>query len=172
MNPFVPIRMQPIRWRPIDLWLGLLLLGCIGYLPSRSLKLDVGRFRSTSKVKNSILQWPCALHRVRLVYGRIEAMPSKQRSTKKYEESVCPKSSALVGRCNAGGPAQICLKYPTGLIGADVMNRLRIRDDDKLFRCAYCGIVYVSVGIPGMERIIGTWAAHGFVLDASHRKLG
>ena len=40
MNPFVPIRMQRTQWQPIDLWLGLLLLGWSGYWflrrPSRS----------------------------------------------------------------------------------------------------------------------------------------
>lgn len=31
MNPFVPIRMQRAQWQPIDLWLGMLLLGWSGY---------------------------------------------------------------------------------------------------------------------------------------------
>jgi hypothetical protein len=38
MNPFVPIRMQRTQWQPIDLWLGILLLGWVGYWSSRSLK--------------------------------------------------------------------------------------------------------------------------------------
>lgn len=31
MNPFVPIRMQRTQWQPIDLWLGIILLGWSGY---------------------------------------------------------------------------------------------------------------------------------------------
>ena len=31
LNPFVPIRMQRTQWQPIDLWLGILLLGWSGY---------------------------------------------------------------------------------------------------------------------------------------------
>ena len=31
LNPFLPIRMQRSQWQPIDLWLGILLLGWSGY---------------------------------------------------------------------------------------------------------------------------------------------
>ncbi len=31
LNPFLPIRMQRAQWQPIDLWLGILLLGWSGY---------------------------------------------------------------------------------------------------------------------------------------------
>ena len=125
------------------------------------------RFHSASKPKGSFLQWRCALHRARLLCRRMEAMPSKQPSKKKYEKSACPKSYALVGRCNAGGPAQIRLKHPLGLLGPENMSKAGVRNVDAVYRCTYCGVIYVSVGIPGMERFIGTWAAHGFVLDVS-----
>ena len=31
LNPFLPIRMQRAQWQPIDLWLGILLLGWSAY---------------------------------------------------------------------------------------------------------------------------------------------
>lgn len=31
LNPFLPIRMQRAQWQPIDVWLGVLLLGWSGY---------------------------------------------------------------------------------------------------------------------------------------------
>jgi hypothetical protein len=31
LNPFLPIRMQRAQWQPIDLWLGILLLGWSTY---------------------------------------------------------------------------------------------------------------------------------------------
>lgn len=31
LNPFVPVRMHRADWQPIDLWLGVLLLGWSGY---------------------------------------------------------------------------------------------------------------------------------------------
>ena len=31
MNPLLPIRMQRTQWQPIDLWLGILLLGWCGF---------------------------------------------------------------------------------------------------------------------------------------------
>lgn len=31
MNPLLPIRMQRTQWQPIDLWLGILLLGWCAY---------------------------------------------------------------------------------------------------------------------------------------------
>jgi hypothetical protein len=31
LNPFLPIRMQRTQWQPIDLWLGIFLIGWSGY---------------------------------------------------------------------------------------------------------------------------------------------
>jgi hypothetical protein len=31
LNPILPVRMQRSQWQPVDLWLGILLLGWSGY---------------------------------------------------------------------------------------------------------------------------------------------
>lgn len=95
-------------------------------------------------------------------------MLPKRKSRRQVEEHACPKSHATVGRCNAGGPLQVRLKHPLGLLGSENMSKAGVRNADDVYRCTHCGVVYVCVGIPGMERIVGTWAAHGFVLDVLH----
>ena|ERR1035441_2611706 len=94
-------------------------------------------------------------------------MLSKRKSKRQIDEMACPKSLAAVGRCSAGGPVQVRLKHPLGLLGPKNMLEARVRSVDVVYRYAHCGVVYISVGIPGMERILGVWTAHGFVPDAS-----
>jgi hypothetical protein len=94
-------------------------------------------------------------------------MLSKRKSKRHDEESACPKSYAAVGRCNAGGPLQVRMEHPLGLLGPENMVEAGVRDVDAVYRCTHCGVVYISGGVPGMERIIGIWKAPGFVLDTS-----
>lgn len=94
-------------------------------------------------------------------------MLSKRKSKRQINEIACPKSLAAVGRCSAGGPLQVRLKNPLGLLGPENMSEAGVRSVDAVYRCTHCGVVYISVGIPGMERILGVWTAHGFVPNAS-----
>ena len=92
-------------------------------------------------------------------------MPSNQSPKQRNIQSACPKSDALVGRCNAGGPIQRRLRIPQGLFGEEGMKRLGVENNDEVYQCSYCGVVYVSVGILGMERILGKNTPQGFVSE-------
>jgi hypothetical protein len=94
-------------------------------------------------------------------------MPSIHKRKMQKEKLTCPKSSAMVGRCRAGKPRQVRLEHPLGLLGPENMSKAGVRNLDDVYRCTHCGVVYISVGILGMERILGIWEAQGFVLDAS-----
>ena len=94
-------------------------------------------------------------------------MLSKHKHQMQIEKLTCPKSLAMVGRCHAGGPRQDRLENPLGLLGPENMSKAHVRKVDDVYRCTHCGVVYINVGIPGMERILGIWEAQGFVLDTS-----
>lgn len=80
--------------------------------------------------------------------------------------SDCPKSEAAVGRCMAGAPKQVSIKHPLALLGDQNMAKLDMREDDDVYRCTYCGTVYISVGIRGMERVLGKYDGFSFVPKA------
>jgi hypothetical protein len=87
-------------------------------------------------------------------------MRGKGRQVRKYKGSACPKSLAPRGeRCSAGNPPQVLIAHPEPLIGKELMQRIRTH---SIYRCTYCGVVYVNIGVPGMESILGYWTPQGF----------
>lgn len=63
----------------------------------------------------------------------------------------------------AGNPEQVSVKNLGAVIDPVTFQKLKIRPGDEIFRCSYCDAMYVSVGIPGFERIIGKLTPTGFV---------
>lgn len=62
----------------------------------------------------------------------------------------------------AGNPRQLKIKNPVRLIGEQLVRKLGIRSSDLVYRCQYCGVVYISTGVLGTERILGEISPAGF----------
>jgi hypothetical protein len=90
-------------------------------------------------------------------------MSGKKNIREKYKSSSCPMSSAGIGlRCNAGNPRQESIANPEPWIGEKLMHELGTRHGHAVYRCAHCDVVYVNVGVRGMERILGYLTPQGF----------